>query len=291
MEVQHLELTDKLPLSCSRKGTCCFGKQVVLNPWEIATLSETKGMSVDEFTTQYCELGGIKLGFDGKTMFNGNNSCNLYVDGFGCSLHSGRPLACRLYPIGRQLQRNQIRYIYEGQAFPCLKDCPEVNQLPFMSVEAYLIDQQVAEFEKAQDLYLELVQEIADIAFALILDSGLNITQRKEGIENWSKVNESAIQDLVTQLDSKWLSWVVKPNIASRKDPEYYLSEHRVFIQTHLQQNIAICSSPEQFITASTNAFSAALVLAYSLGVDYKELGKHWVNTARELNIPQTVKD
>ncbi|MFT7011938.1 MAG: hypothetical protein ACJAWR_001962, partial [Flavobacteriales bacterium] len=45
MITTKLNLEDKLPLTCSRTGTCCHGKTVWLNPWELALISREKKIS------------------------------------------------------------------------------------------------------------------------------------------------------------------------------------------------------------------------------------------------------
>ena len=72
-------------------------------------------------------------------------------------MHLGRPLSCRLYPLGRQIQSEEIHYMFQGEEFPCLEGCPEVAELPLLSVEEYLNDQGTTKFEQAQDEYLELM--------------------------------------------------------------------------------------------------------------------------------------
>jgi len=122
--------TDKLPLTCSRSGTCCHGKMVRLNPWELARLAQAKKMTPREFRDRYCDYGGVVLRFDGEPGWKEQQACSQYVAGFGCSVHLGRPLACRLYPLGRQRQGEELYYMYQGSEFPCLEGCPEVVDLP-----------------------------------------------------------------------------------------------------------------------------------------------------------------
>jgi Fe-S-cluster containining protein len=168
-----LNKTDKLPLTCSRKGTCCFGKAVFINPFELLYLANAKNITISNFINENCEPGGIQLKFDGSKDKKGQHACSLYVDNFGCSIHTGRPLACRLYPIGRQIQNNKHQYIFEGTTFPCLTDCKEVLNLPQLTVEEYLNGQETELFENAQDGYLEVMQNMADISFTLLLEKDL----------------------------------------------------------------------------------------------------------------------
>ena len=129
MQTTKLSTQSILPLTCSRSGTCCFGKEVMLNPWELLSFSREKKITPIEFRDLYCDFGGIRLTFNGKEDKKGQKSCSQYINNFGCSVHSGRPLACRLYPLGRQIQSNKAHYIFEGKQFPCLTDCNEVLEL------------------------------------------------------------------------------------------------------------------------------------------------------------------
>ena len=87
--MQTTKLTSKsiLPLTCSRSGTCCFGKAVMLNPWEIVCFSKAKKITPREFRDLYSEFGGIQLRFDGKEDKKGQKSCSQYIPNFGCSVH------------------------------------------------------------------------------------------------------------------------------------------------------------------------------------------------------------
>jgi len=89
MKITKLNILDKLPLTCSRAGACCFGNLVLINPWELVCIAKEKIITPREFRDLYCEYGGIRLRFSGK------------VDDLGCSVYLGRPLACRLFPLGR----------------------------------------------------------------------------------------------------------------------------------------------------------------------------------------------
>lgn len=280
MEKTILQLNNRLPFTCSRKGTCCFGKQVLINPWELSSLAHAKGISASEFANQYGEYYGTKIKFNGTVKFKNRSSCSLYTENFGCSLHSGRPLACRLYPIGRQLQSNKVQYIFEGQEFPCLKDCAEVKQLPFMTVKEYLQDQKAEEFENAQDLYLELVQSIADIAFTLLFETGLKDTLIKSTIKKWTDLSESGIETLISEISADWLDWTIQPGTKYTDNSEEYIRVHAEYLQIKVQNKLEGPSSPMDFVSNSVNAFAAALILSFSLGVDYHQLGTHWIETA-----------
>lgn len=200
-----LTLTDHLPLTCSRSGTCCHGKTVRLNPWELACLAEAKEMTPRAFRDRYCDFGGIHLRFDGAPGWKQQPACSQYVPGFGCSVHAGRPLACRLYPLGRQRQGEELYYIYQGRDFPCLEGCPEVLDLPHKSVAAYIEGQDTKPFEGAQDEYLELMQNLADSAFALLLESGLAESGDRQTLRLWREMGREEPEQLAERLGSEWI--------------------------------------------------------------------------------------
>lgn len=281
-----IDSTDKLPLTCSRRGTCCFGKQVLINPWELATLAMTKKMPVNEFIQQFCDSGGTRLLFNGIVSKKGEYACSQYIDGFGCSLHAGRPLVCRLYPVGRRQQNNEVMYIYEGDQFPCINGCPEVTELPFMNIDEYLQGQQAGKFEQAHDMYLELMQGIADTAFALLLETGMTTDEMLYVLKIWTDLNNSTIDKLVETLNAEWRKLLIEPETAYNNDPEVFTGQHATHIQSRIQQIFNNSQSTKDVQEASVNAFASALLLAFSLGVELRSLGEHWIKIA-ETNLPK----
>jgi Fe-S-cluster containining protein len=169
----YLSLSDRLPLTCTRSGACCHGKTVWLNPWELARLAAAKGLTPRSFRDHHCEFGGIRLRFNSPPGWKGLAACSQYAPDCGCSVHAGRPLSCRLYPLGRERRGKELRYLHRGGVFPCLEECGDVVKLPHMTIADYLAGQDVMESIIAHDKYLELMQRLADGAFALLLESGL----------------------------------------------------------------------------------------------------------------------
>lgn len=279
-EMKHtiINLNEKLPLTCSRRGSCCFGKQVRINPWELATLSYTKGIPVKDFADQFCEYGGTKIRFNGTLSKRGETACSMYVDDFGCSVHAGRPLVCRLYPIGRRLQNGQVEYMYEGSEFPCMQDCSEVTELPYLTVDAYLVGQQTEQFEKAQDAYLELLQGIADIAITLVLETGLSNTEISSTLDKWTQLSNLNTEKLLEQINSEWLHLLTQPDIPYSIHPDAFIQNHGNHIQEMIQQKYDADPSVENIINTSVNIFAISLLLSYSLGIEPKKLGNHWIS-------------
>ena len=121
-----LSLEDKLPLTCSRTGTCCHGKLVLLNPWELACLAREKKNTPREFRDLYCEFGGIRLRFDGEIGWKGQQACSQYVDNLDVAYIWGAR-----YPVGyihlvvKYKMKRFIIYTREMN-FPVWKDVPKL---------------------------------------------------------------------------------------------------------------------------------------------------------------------
>ncbi len=278
-----LKPTDSLPLTCSRTGTCCHGKKVWINPWELANLAEAKEISPREFRDLYTEYGGICIKFDGEQGWKDFTACSQYIPNFGCSVHTGRPLACRLYPLGRQKQGDSINYIFQGTEFPCLDGCPEVVDLPKLTVKEYITDQSAERAQDGQDAFLELMQDLADGAFALLLDSGLAETGDRKTLQLWRKMGMETPQKLAKRLGNEWIDRLTLPEIdGSLEDPVGYSKKHYSLLQECAQESFGALDSVELFSSASVLMMGLALHLGRGLGADVPELAKHWITIAKE---------
>ncbi len=272
-----LHLDQKLPLTCTRKGTCCHGNQVLLNPWELLRLAFEKQISAREFRDLYCDWNGILLKFNGEKDHRGKSSCSQYIENFGCSLHEGRPLACRLFPIGRQIQNESIQYIFQGETFPCLNGCPEVNELPQQSVEDYLNGQQTSLFEQAQDEYLEVMQNIADISLMLLLDTGLAASGDTRTRIEWRKMGAETPTQIAQRIGEKWLDLLTLPNIIfSAENPKAFILAHQELLQENAQNQIDTLTNFSEIREFAIIMMALALFLGKAIGADVKSLSEMW---------------
>ena len=282
MITTKVHLGDSLPLTCSRKGTCCHGNQVFLNPWEIFSLANEKNCSVTEFIENYTDLKGLKLRFDGVKNQIGKAACNLYIDDFGCSVHKGRPLACRLFPIGRQIQENEIQYIYQGTEFPCLNGCSEVLELPKITVNDYLSGQETDLYEQAQDEYLEVMQNLADIAFSLLLDTKLAESNEPETLIEWRKMSHESIEQILNRIDSEWLKLLMTPSINEfLHEPIEFARKHNELLQSKAQEQFGQLETLSELSKASVQIMAITLFLAKGIGADPTALIEFWIETAK----------
>ena len=282
MITTKLSIEDQLPLTCSRSGTCCYGKLVMLNPWELACMAREKKLTPREFRDRYCELGGIRLRFDGKVGYKDQQACSQYADNTGCSIHMGRPLACRLYPLGRQIQSEEVHYMYQGNEFPCMEGCPEVTALPYMSVSEYLKGQLATKFEKAQDEYLDLMQNLADIAFELLLDTGLAKSGDSKTLPLWRKAGNKLPEALADSIGQEWINLLMLPEITDDiEDPIAFARKHNDLLRLKAQEQFGSLQTNQELHQASVLIMSVALHLARGIGADPKALSEHWIATAK----------
>lgn len=272
-----LRLSDRLPLTCSRKGICCHGNQVMVNPWELHRLAFEKQISAREFRDLFCDWNGILLKFNGEKDHRGKTACSQYIDNFGCSLHNGRPLACRLFPIGRQIQNENINYIFQGQTFPCLNGCPEVEDLPQVTVSDYLIGQHSELFEHAQDAYLELMQNIAEIALMLLLDTGLDSTFDQYIRKEWQKLGLESPNISAKRIGEKWLDYLILPAIQfDVKNPKGFIATHENLLLEQVQYEIDELTKMHEIAEFSVQVMAMALFIGKAIGADVDALSKMW---------------
>lgn len=283
MKVTKLRLNESLPLTCSRKGTCCHGNQVLLNPWELARLAHEKNMSAAEFRAVFCIQGGSVLHFNGEKDQRGKAACGLYTENFGCSVHTARPLACRLFPLGRQVQHETAEYIFQGTTFPCLNGCSEVLDLPKITVADYLEGQETADFELAQHAYLEIMQNLADIAFTLLLETGLSVSGDRATLKQWRKSGLLNGEQLAQLLPIEWQEALITPSISLDKtDVQSFIEAHNERLQKQAQLHVNDLSSMNDFHEAAVLMMRMALFLARSLGADSSALSEMWIDVAKE---------
>lgn len=282
MQYTNLKLTDKLPLTCSRSGNCCHGNKVMLNPWELACLANEKKINCSDFRDLYTAWSGVRLNFNGTAGYRNKKACNLYNVETGCSVHTARPLACRLFPLGRQIKNGNSIYMHQGDTFPCLEGCQEVLNLPYTSVAEYLIEQQTEKWELAQNAYLDFVQLLADIAFELLLESGLSQSDKKPILQQWQIMANESTEQLAERIGQHWLNDLITPQIeANIHQPELFCNQHALLLQENLQASFGNAQTNEELQNATVFVMALALLLSISIGTEPQLLANHWIEIAK----------
>ncbi len=277
----RLTADDALPLTCTRAGTCCHGKEVWLNPWELACLAAARGVAADDFRTQHTEAGGIRLSFSGAPGWNGLPACSQYDSARGCVVHTGRPLACRLYPLGRERRGARVTYLHEGRRFPCLAGCPQVVALPLVRVADYLAGQDVAPGEAVQDAYLEVMQDLADGALVLVIDGGLAAAGDALVLPRWRALAKAGDGQRAEAIPAAWLDLLTVPGLRAGA-PMAFVQRHRELLQERAQQDFAGLHEAAALREAAALMLGLALHLGRSLGCATAPLAAGWIATAAE---------
>jgi hypothetical protein len=172
--------------------------------------------------------------------------------------------------------------MFEGDQFPCLEGCPEVSALPHLSVGEYLKVQVTERFEKAQDEYLELMQNLADIAFELLLDTGLAESGDKETLSMWRKMGNELPEILTNRIGQEWIDYLMVPEIYDQiDDPISFDQKHNDLLQSKVQEKFGALQTNQQLHEASVLMMGVALHLARGLGANPQILAEHWIDIAK----------
>ena len=88
-----MERGSKFSYVCNRCGLCCRDKVITLSPYDVIRIARAVKVTTGTVVARYTMRRGSLLRFlpDGRCAA---------LDGPRCTIHSGRPLACRLYPLG-----------------------------------------------------------------------------------------------------------------------------------------------------------------------------------------------
>src|SRR5580704_6522129 len=106
-----LERSAPFSYECGACSRCCHGKLIPLTPYEVARLAEHLGTTTTETLERWTTRGGSALASrpDGGCVLLGEQ---------GCSVHPARPLACRLYPLGRSIAPDGSERFAEVEPHP-----------------------------------------------------------------------------------------------------------------------------------------------------------------------------
>jgi len=96
--------------ACNGCGRCCHDKRIAVSPYEIARLAETRGTSTGTILANHTAESGTVLRFT-------ETGCTFLVGG-QCTVHAGRPLVCRLYPLGRYVDPDGRATFVEVEPHP-----------------------------------------------------------------------------------------------------------------------------------------------------------------------------
>ncbi len=89
---------------CNACGRCCHDKVITLSPYDVLRIARAAGIATREAIARYTIRRGSIL------KFTDGGACAA-LEGARCALHRGRPLACRLYPLGIEQDETEERFV------------------------------------------------------------------------------------------------------------------------------------------------------------------------------------
>jgi uncharacterized protein len=134
---------------CRACKRCCKDKIIPLNPYEVARLAEHVGLTTTAFLAQHTGVGGAAL------RRRDDGTCVLLGEG-GCTVHPARPLACRLYPLGRHVSGTGEESFAEVEPHPQTEGVYGTDG----SIGDYLHRQQVEPYLAAADRYSRVLAKM-----------------------------------------------------------------------------------------------------------------------------------
>jgi Fe-S-cluster containining protein len=209
--------TSSFGYACGACGRCCFGKTIPLNPYEVARLAEHHGLSTTEAIARFTNDCGasLKSREDGGCVFLGEQ---------GCTVHASRPLACRLYPLGRLVTKHE-------ETFAEVVPHPETAGVyggPG-TVADYLASQGAAPFMAASDRYLALFRRM------------LSTVMRREDAVDASEAASAIVRSSPAEADASMLDvdavvrgWCEERGIAVPGDVEARVALHIEAVEAQL---------------------------------------------------------
>lgn len=151
---------DAWSYACGQCGACCRGKDFLVTPYDVARIAEALGTLPAEVLARYVDPSRPMLRTTGE-----DGQCVFFAPGTGCTIHTGRPAVCRLYPLGRTIHADQTESFTEAEPMDQTKG-------------QYGQAGTVADYLKTQGLdpYLEAMRRLGlfmDDAFACASRAGL----------------------------------------------------------------------------------------------------------------------
>lgn len=150
--------SDLLQLSCGSGGcqaNCCTkSAPIILNPYEIALICRESGMSYEDLldVVDTDRAKGFPL-----VMLPRDPACCFFT-ARGCRIYQARPLACRLYPLGRVFDHGRSHIVQ-----PELNICSGLAPSPAGTVGEYLVGQDVEMQIRMADQWIEFVSDIEQL--------------------------------------------------------------------------------------------------------------------------------
>jgi Fe-S-cluster containining protein len=145
--------SDPFEISCDVNGcasNCCTkSAPVILNPYELSLIRRDSGASYEDLLDI---LDTDRARAFPLVMLPRDPACHFWT-GKGCSIYHGRPLACRLYPLGRVFEQGGSHLVH-----PLLNICSGLVSSPSRTVGDFLLSQNTETQIRMADHWIAFVE-------------------------------------------------------------------------------------------------------------------------------------
>jgi Fe-S-cluster containining protein len=223
---------------CNQCGRCCHNQVITLSPVDVIAIARATGLGTGAVVACYTVRRGSLLRFDSA------RGC-VALAGASCSIHNGRPLACRLYPLGLERYGANERFIRLEPAVGSTGIYGDDG-----TIAEFLSAQGTAQLLELNERYRVLIAPLRDRVARLV---DFDIVEPREF---WRRAVAEALRE--TNFDPNAI-------IDALFDPDgagCYRASIEATVTAHLAALNAICRAASDAPTLA----AAAILLAVSLG-------------------------
>ena len=166
--------------TCNACGRCCHDKVITLSPYDVLQLARAAGITTRDAVDRFTIRRGSIL------RFTESGAC-VALEGARCGVHRGRPLACRLYPLGIERIKEE-----DGEKF--VKLAPAAGSLGVYGIDGGTVN----DFLDAQGVGVCLDANALYASLLAILRERIAATvdfERVEPREFWRRAAREALAE------------------------------------------------------------------------------------------------
>jgi len=126
------------------------------------------------------------------------------------------------------------------------------------------------------------MQNIADIGFELLLETGLAASGDTKTLQAWRAIGNEQPSVLAKRIGEKWMDYLMTPEINENIDNSIsYIEKHNEFLLLKIQEKFGGLETFQEISEASILMIALALHLSRGLGADTKGICEHWIAIAK----------
>lgn len=159
---------------CKGCSACCqgMGDSIKLNPYDVYRISKLFGCSFEALLTKYVELqveDGVIL--PNMKMQETTNACGFLNEEGRCEIHTIRPGLCRLFPLGRQYESDELYYFV-------LEDACEKNNKSKVKISKWIGEKQIVQYENFLKNWHALTKNLKELIMCKNSEEAKNMNMK-----------------------------------------------------------------------------------------------------------------